>query len=187
MDFPFTISTQHPYKSTATGEESRWRRSRTWTLPPPTNTAKTHLWVAWFTLNIYWMLTEDLRLPKGKKISCNKVGQKKEGERNRDRTCTPGREMWRKKGSPALGSPVTFREINLDGGGASEPWRKSATTGYNGRTYTDGSYLCPVYPGWHAHLFVWWGSVPKLRLQSQTQGKRDWQCRDSLKRLESGN
>lgn len=52
------------------------------------------------------------------------------------------------EGFPTLGSPLTCREINLDGGGAfQKAYGKSATTGYSGRTRTDGSYLCPVYPG----------------------------------------
>ena len=55
-----------------------------------------------------WQKTSDL--PKGKKHPRTWVGQKKKEKtetKNRDGTCTSGKELWRRKGFHTLGSPFT--------------------------------------------------------------------------------
>ena len=90
------------------GKEARWRRIRGMFLPSPTNTTK------WLTQNSNWMLAE-LTPPKMARISWhNWVKEEKRGERekgNQDRTGTPERELWRRKGSHTLESHLTYRKI----------------------------------------------------------------------------
>ena len=66
---------------------------------------------------------------KARKSPWTWVGQKKkQRQKNRDGTCTSGRELWRRKGFHALGSPFTGRDKGWQGGsfGAME---ESAATG----------------------------------------------------------
>ena len=65
----------------------------------------------------HWQKTSDF--PKDKKLSRTWVGQK-----NRDGTCTSGRELWRRKGFHTLGSPFTGGDGGWQGD-ASEPWRRA--------------------------------------------------------------
>ena len=62
--------------------------------------------------NTYWMLAEDLRLPKRQETphlpgSGKRKKKKKQRQQNRDRICTSGREPWRRKSFHKLGSPLT--------------------------------------------------------------------------------
>ena len=62
----------------------------------PINTSKIHLHVEQLLQNTYCTLAEDLRLPKRQKNPHTWVGQKKKEKtetKNRDRTCTSGREL----------------------------------------------------------------------------------------------
>ena len=71
-----------------------------------------------------WQKTSDF--PKGKKIPMYlgraKGKRKKQRQKNRDRTCTSGRELWRRKSFHTLGRPFTGRDGGLRGGsfGATE-------------------------------------------------------------------
>ena len=63
----------------------------------------------------------------------NWVGQKKkQTQKNRDGTCTAGRELWRRKGFHTLGSPFTGGDRGWQGGsfGVTE---ESAATGAEGK------------------------------------------------------
>ena len=84
----------------------------------PTNTSKIHLNVEQLLQNTYWTLPEDLRLPKRQETPPHTwVGQKKkQRQKNRDGTCTSGRELWRRKSFHTLGSPFTGRDGGLAGG-----------------------------------------------------------------------
>ena len=80
--------------------------------------------------NIYWMLAEELKPPKrGRNPPHNWVEQKKKrGKRNQDGTDIHERELWKRKGIHTLGSHLTDREINWDGGTSKSP-RKAQQLG----------------------------------------------------------
>ena len=65
-----------------------------------------------------WQKTSDF--PKGKKIPTylGRAKEKKEKQRqkNRDGTCTSGRELWRRKSFQTLGSPFTGGDGGWPGG-----------------------------------------------------------------------
>ena len=83
----------------------------------PQNTSKIHLHVKQLLQNNYWMLAGGLRLPKRQENTHipgqGKRKKKKQRPKNRDGTCTSGRELWRRKSFHALGRPFT----GGDGGG----------------------------------------------------------------------
>ena len=57
-----------------------------------------------------WQKTSDF--PKGKKISTylgRAKEKKKQRQKNRDRTCISGKELWKRKGFHTLGNPFTGR------------------------------------------------------------------------------
>ena len=159
---------------------SRQQNSRTWSSPPPTNTSKIHLHVERSSQNIYWMLAEDLRLLKGQEhlhiTSYDK--RKKKWERNQDGTCAPGRELWKRKGSCTLGSPLTSREIVWDRRRASEPQRRTQQPEWR-ENCTDGQCCHAALPslrhsftsmggGWVMELKLW-RSDPVRRLELTIQ------------------
>ena len=65
-----------------------------------------------------WQKTSDF--PKGKKIPTylgrTKEKRKKQRQKNKDGTCTSGRELWRRKSFHTLGSPFTDRDGGWVGG-----------------------------------------------------------------------
>ena len=67
------------------------------------------------TPNEHWQKTSDF--PKGKKLPTY-LGRAKK-KKNRDGTCTSGRELGRRKSFHALGSPFTGRDRGGRGGGGS--------------------------------------------------------------------
>ena len=161
-----------------------------WSSPPSTNTSKIRLHVEQFSQNTYWTLAEELKTSeRGRKFPHNQVGQnkrKKERERNQDRTCNPGREPWKSKGSNILGSPRTSREISQDRVGALEPQRRVQQLAGEGKTqtYTDSRCGRPALPslrhvpasaggGWVLHLRLWRsnsGGVLGLAVQRWPEG-----------------
>ena len=57
--------------------------------------------------------------------SRKQVGQKEKKKKgNQYRTCTPGRDLYKKKGSFTLGTPLNGWEINSEKQGASEAQRR---------------------------------------------------------------
>lgn len=62
---------------------------------------------------------------RARKSPGNRIGKKIKKKMRKEwaETCTPGRELWKRKGSCTLGSPLTS-EICRDGRGASEPQRR---------------------------------------------------------------
>ena len=103
----------------------------------PTNTSEIHLHLEQLLQNTYWMLAVDLRLPKRQETphvpGYGKRKKKKQRQKNRDGTCTTGRELWRRKTCHTLGSPFVGR----DGGGrgeASEPRRRAQPQGCRGQS-----------------------------------------------------
>ena len=73
-----------------------------------------------------WQKTSDLS--KSKKIPTYlgraKEKRKKQRQKNRDGTCTSGKELGRRKGFHTLGSPFTGGDCGRRRGEALEPWRR---------------------------------------------------------------
>ena len=80
-----------------------------WRTPPLTNTSKMHLHVEQFSLNTYWMLTEELMQPKvQERLSCNQVGQKKKKKKKnqRNRTVCPWEGAVKEENFSHPGNPL---------------------------------------------------------------------------------
>ena len=106
---------------------SRWGRNKMWRSPssPQTHQKYIYMWnISYRTPTECWQKTSDL--PKGKNIPTSlgraKEKRKKQRQENRDRTCTSGRELWRRKSFHTLGSTFTGRDASWHGGsfGATE-------------------------------------------------------------------
>ena len=115
------------------GRPSRWCRSKTWRSPssPQIHQKYIYMWNnSYRTTTERWQKTSDF--PKGKKLPTYlgraKEKKKKQRQKNRDGTCTSGRELWRRKSFHSLGSPFTGGDGSWRGGsfGATE---ESAATG----------------------------------------------------------
>ena len=80
-----------------------------------------------------WQKTSDF--PKGKKLPTylGRTKEKGKTEKNRDGTCTSGRELWRRKSFHTLGRPFTGRD-GAWGGEASEPRRRAQQQGCGGQS-----------------------------------------------------
>ena len=83
-----------------------------------------------------WQKTSDL--PKGKKLPHEPVYGKrkkeKQRQKNRDGTCTSGRELRRRKGFHTLGSPFAGGDCGWQRGEALEPWRRAQPQGCRGQS-----------------------------------------------------
>ena len=98
----------------------------------PTNTSEIHLHVEQLLLNT-GRRTQTSR--KARKSPRTWVGQKKkQRQKNRDGTCTSGRELWRRKGFHTLGSPFADRDCGWQRGEASEPRRRAQQQGCGGQS-----------------------------------------------------
>ena len=65
------------------------------------------------------------------------IGQKKKETtetKNRDGTCTSGRELWRRKGFHTLGRPFAGGDCGWQRGEALEPWRRAQPQGCRGQS-----------------------------------------------------
>ena len=74
---------------------------------------------------------------KARNSPCTWVGQKKKEKpetKNRDRTCSSGRELWRRKGFHTLGSPFAGGDCGWRRGGALEPRRRAQPQGCGGQS-----------------------------------------------------
>ena len=128
---------------------------------------------------------------KARKSPCTWVGQKKkkkQRQKNRDETCTSGRELWRRKSFHTLGSAFT----GGDGGGvgeASEPWRRAQQQGCRGQS----GEIPAERIGADQHSLAWeacllthqggWGLGAETRVSEvRSQGENwGWLCEHSLK------
>ena len=82
-----------------------------------------------------WQKTSDL--PKARNSPRTWAGQrkkKKQRQKNRDRTRASGRELWRRKGFHALGSPFAGGDCGWWRGEASEPRRRAQPQGCRGQS-----------------------------------------------------
>ena len=75
-----------------------------------------------------WQKTSNF--PKGKKLPMylgRAKEKRKKSQKNRDRTCTSGRDLWRRKSFHTLGSPFTGRDEGWRGGSFGATKESSAT------------------------------------------------------------
>ena len=83
-----------------------------------------------------WQKTSDF--PKCKKLPTYlgraKEKRKKQRQKDRDGTCTSGRQLWRRKSFHTLGSPFTGGDGGVGGGEASEPQRRVQQQGCRGQS-----------------------------------------------------
>ena len=88
--------------------------------------------------NTYWTLAEDLRLPKRQETphlpGQGKRKKEKQRQKNRDGTCTSGRELWRGKGFHTLGRPFAGRDCRWRRGEGSESRRRAQQQGCRGQS-----------------------------------------------------
>ena len=104
----------------------------------PTYTSKIHLHVEQLLQNTYWTLAEDLR-PRKRQETPHVPGEgkrkkKKQTQKDRDGTCTSGRELWRRKGFHTLGSTFAGGDCGWRRGGASGPRRREQQQGCGGQS-----------------------------------------------------
>lgn len=130
-----------------------------WSSPYPTKTLKIHLQVKGFTQNICWIPAEDLRLPKEQETSINQVGQKeKDKERNLDGACTLWKELWKRKGSYSLGSPLHGGGDQPGPRGSFRALEESSETGHGRQNWEQPAEKVSIaalcFPGWDALLSV---------------------------------
>ena len=99
---------------------------------------------------------------KARNSPCTWVGQKKkkqnQRQKNRDRTCNFGRELWRRKSFHTLGSPFTGRD-GWWGRGASEPQRRAQQQGCGGQSREIPTQMIGANqhsPIWDACLLTSW-------------------------------
>ena len=120
------------------GRPSRWRKSKTWRSPssPQIHQKYIYMWNnSYRTPTEHWQKTSDL--PKGKKLPMylgRVKEERKNRQKNRDGTCTSGRELWRRKGFHTLGSPFAGGDCGWRRGKASEPRRRAQQQGYRGQS-----------------------------------------------------
>ena len=119
---------------------------------------------------------------KARKSPCTWVGQKKKEKtetKNRDRTCTSGRELWRRKVFHTLGSPFAGGDCGWQRGGASEPQRRAQPQGWgeqSGEIPTQRIGAKQHSPAREACLLTRWGGLglgAKARALVGLQGE-DW-------------
>ena len=123
---------------------------------------------------------------KARKSPHTWVGRKKKEKKNRDRTCTPGRELWRRKSFHTLGSPFTGRDRVR---GASEPQRRAQQQGCRGQSGeipTQRIGANQHSPAWDACLLTCcgeWGLGAEARASEVRPQEEDWSWlhEDSLK------
>ena len=91
------------------------------------------MWNNYRTPTESWQKTSDF--PKGKKLPRYlDRAKEKQRQKNRDRTCTSGRELWRRKSFHTLGNPFIGRDGGVGVGEASEPWKRAQPQGWGGKS-----------------------------------------------------
>ena len=99
---------------------SRWWRSKTWRSPSSPQIHQKYIYMrnsSYRTPTEHWQKTSDF--PKARNSPRTWVGQKKkekQRQKNRDGTCTSGRELWRRRSFHTLGSPFTGGDGGWAGG-----------------------------------------------------------------------
>ena len=128
----------------------------------------------------HWQKTTDFQ--KGKKIHTYlgkaKEKRKKKTQKNRDGTCTSGRELWRRKSFHTLGSPFT-----RDGGwrgGSFRATEESTATGVQRAKRRDSH----TEDGANQHTSAWdaclltrwggWGLETEARASEVRSQREDW-------------
>ena len=122
-----------------TGRPSRWQRNKKQRSPSSPQIHQNYIYMwnnSYRTPTKRWQKTSDL--PKGKKFPMylDRAKEKKEKQRqkNRDGTCTSGRQLWRRKGFHTLGSPFAGGDCGWWRGEALEPRRRAQPQGCGGQS-----------------------------------------------------
>ena len=171
---------------------SRWWRSKTWRSPSSTQIHQKYIYM-WN--NFYRTPTElwekTLGFPKRKKLPTYlgraKEKRKKQRQKNRDGTCTSGRELWRRKSFHTWGSPFTGTDWRQ--GVSFRAMEESKATGVQRAKQRDSCtedwcrLALTSLRGLSAHALGWvgdgsWGSSFGVRSQGEDWG---WLCEHSLK------
>ena len=136
-----------------------------------------------------WQKTSDP--PKARNSPRTSVGQKKKEiteTKNRDGTCTSGRELWRRKGFHTLGSPSASGDCEWQRGKTSNPWRRAQPQGCRGQSGEIPAQRISAEehsPAQEACLLTHWegrGLGAEARASVRSQGEDwGWQCEHSLK------
>ena len=105
------------------------------------------------------------------------VGQKKkQRQKNRDRTFTSGRELWRRKGFHTLEAPSRAETAGVRGGEASEPRRRAQPQGCGGQSGEIPAQRIGANqhsPAWEACLLTCRGGGWELRLGLRRSDPRE--------------
>ena len=106
--FSFYMASFTTRQTYALVRPSRWWRRKMWRSPSSSQTHQKYIYMwnnSYRTPTERWQKTSDF--PKGKKLPRYrgrvKENRKKQTQKNRDRTCTSGRELWRRKSFHTLG------------------------------------------------------------------------------------
>ena len=166
------------------GRPSRWWRSNTRRSPSSPQIHQKHIYMsnnAYRTPTERWQKTSDF--PKVKKcpkyLRRTKEKRKKQRQKNRDGTCTTGKELWRRKILHTLGSPFTGRDKGW-WGEASEPWRRVQQQGCGGQSGEIPAQRIGAdqdSPAWEACLLIpWyrWGLGAEARASEVRSQGEDW-------------
>ena len=105
---------------------SRWWRSKTWRSPSSPQIHQKY--------NYMWNNSYRTWARNSPHTWAGQRKKKKQRQKNRDRTCTSGRELWRRKGFHTLGSPFAGGDCGWRRGEASEPRRRVQQQGYRGQS-----------------------------------------------------
>ena len=117
-----------------------------------------------------------------------KEKRKKQRQKNRDGTCTSGRELWRRKIFHTLGSPFTGGD-GVGKGEASEPHRRAQQQGHRGQSGEIPAQRIGANqhsPARETSLLIRWdgwelvAEAPALEVRSQGEDW-GWLCEHSLK------
>ena len=120
---------------------------------------------------------------KARKSPRTWVGQKKkkkQRQKNRDGTCTSGRELWRRKSFHTLGSPFTGGDGKVGGGEASEPQRRAQQQGCRGHSGEIPAQRISAdqhSPAWEACLLTHrggWGLAAEAQASEVRPQGEDW-------------
>ena len=164
-------------------EENFKKAEKTWRSPssPQIHQKYIYMWNSSYrTPTECWQKTSDF--PKGKKLATY-LGRAKEKnkqrQKNRDGTCTSGRELWRRKGFHTLGSPFTGGDGEARGE-ASEPRRRAQQQGCRGQSReipTQRISADQHSPAWEACLLTHldgWGLGAEARASEVRPQGEDW-------------
>ena len=132
-------------------------------------------------IDLHWTLAEELKPPnrarnppynwvEQKEKKRGRVREKSWKKGNQDRTITPERELWKKKGTHTLASHLTDREINWREG-TSNPLRKAQQPEWRRQSREKVTKTIITAPRHHRLRCSGEGWMLKFRLQRSAPGR----------------